>query len=186
MMLQYEEYVPAKDNIDQVARILKGVGTHTSISVLRFLGACKAFVSQPPIIIVDEDALFIEESPQIKLIDYLRDYLPYSTVICLQSTCEDLLSYEKIVVLDKGEVIEQGEPLNLIKSSKSSLMEIIKDKDQALYQNLLAHVSPTNKLNPILLKSLDDTLRIGGIGWRKEGRKRRILNGTKFTGMLKR
>ena len=68
-----------------------------------------------PLIVVDEDALRFEEVEEVDLLTSLIKYLRDSALVCILNSTSDLMKFDKIVLLEKGKIVESGNPLDLIR-----------------------------------------------------------------------
>lgn len=64
--------------------------------------------------------------------EQLRD----TTIISILSGFEHLMKYDDVIIFDKGSIVEQGSPINLLKNENSYLYSFIKEADKALFDDL--------------------------------------------------
>ena len=79
-----------------------------SVSIKKIILACRAFLSKPKILLIDENALDIKGQNKSFYFKMIFKRLMESTVMVVMNNFENLKMIDYIVVMDKGKVIEEG------------------------------------------------------------------------------
>ena len=107
-------------------------GKNIKRSVKKLISFCRAIVEQPKIIITFEESfdfgMGIENNLQT-----ISKKLPDSTILCITKETTNLLSFDKILFIDSGKIIEKGDPRKLISDKRSYLYTYLKEVES---QNL--------------------------------------------------
>ena len=76
------------------------------------------------IIIMDEATSSIDYKTETLIQKSLEKSLKNSTVITIAHRIKTIINYDRIIVLQSGELIEQGSPRQLINSKKGTFYEL--------------------------------------------------------------
>ena len=90
-----------------------------SIGEKQLICIIRAIVRKSKIIILDEATSSIDLITEKKIQSLLDTHLKYSTVISIAHRINTIINYDKILVLDKGQVVEYDTPINLLNNSDS-------------------------------------------------------------------
>jgi ABC-type multidrug transport system fused ATPase/permease subunit len=89
----------------------------------------KVFLDKPPIIVYDEDALYIHGVHRSFYIKQLFQNLRESGILGFIKDFSQIYNYSNVLILEKGEIIEQDPPLDLINNQQSHLYRIVMKDD---------------------------------------------------------
>lgn len=89
----------------------------------------KVYLDKPPIIVYDEDALFIHGVNRSFYIKQLFQNLRESGIMGFVKDLSQIYHYSNTIILEKGEIIEQDPPLDLIDNQQSHLYRIVMRDD---------------------------------------------------------
>lgn len=89
----------------------------------------KVFLDKPPIIVYDEEALYIHGVHRSFYIKQLFHNLRESGILGFIKDFSQIYHYSNILILEKGEIIEQDPPLDLISNQESNLYRIVMKDD---------------------------------------------------------
>ena len=103
-------------------------GKYLSIQEKILLNWAKIILLKPKIIIIDESNILDEE---IELIEQklLEEELNNPTIIKIVHKIKSIFTYQKILILENGNLIEEGIPINLINNENSKLNLLIREND---------------------------------------------------------
>lgn len=72
------------------------------------IAIARAFVKNPEIIILDDSLSAVDTRTESKITHYLNNALASKTAIIITHRIYNLLSFDKILIMDKGQIIERG------------------------------------------------------------------------------
>jgi ABC-type multidrug transport system fused ATPase/permease subunit len=88
-------------------------GTNLSQGQRQLLCLARALLKSPRVLVMDEATASIDYATDAKIQDTLRE-LKGSTIITIAHRLQTIIDYDKVLVLEKGEVAEYGAPWELI------------------------------------------------------------------------
>lgn len=88
-------------------------GGNLSQGQRQLLCLARALLKQPRVLMMDEATASIDYSTDSKIQDTIRELK--STIITIAHRLQTIVDYDKVLVLDKGEVVEYGHPHELLK-----------------------------------------------------------------------
>jgi ATP-binding cassette subfamily B protein len=117
------------DNIDQQYDALVGErGVKLSAGQRQRIAIARAFLDDKPILILDEATSALDSESEVLVQQALEDLWHNKTVIAIAHRLSTLRNMDKIIVLDKGQIAEQGSHEHLLKHGQ-------------IYASLWAHQS---------------------------------------------
>lgn len=93
-------------------------GANFSQGQRQLLCLARALLRQTRIVFLDEATASVDNDTDARIQTTIRQEFVNSTVICIAHRLRTVIDYDKILVLDKGRVLEYGSPLELIENSK--------------------------------------------------------------------
>lgn len=93
-------------------------GNNLSQGQRQLLCLARALLKQPKVLMMDEATASIDYNTDSKIQDTIRELK--STIITIAHRLQTIVDYDKVLVLDKGEVVEYGHPYELLKKGESS------------------------------------------------------------------
>ena len=72
------------------------------------ISIARAFIKDPDIIIMDDCLSAVDTSTEQQIIGYLREALQDKTTILITHRLNILSDFDRIIVLDKGKIVEEG------------------------------------------------------------------------------
>ncbi|OEJ86325.1 Oligomycin resistance ATP-dependent permease YOR1 [Hanseniaspora osmophila] len=114
-------------------------GTNYSLGERQLLALSRALVRRSKILILDEATSSVDYETDNKIQHKIVQEFGESTILCIAHRLKTILNYDKILVLDQGEVREFDTPLNLFKQEQSIFREMcnrsgISDADFEIHQ----------------------------------------------------
>lgn len=88
-------------------------GTNLSQGQRQLLCLARALLKQPQVLLMDEATASIDYATDAKIQDTIRELR--NTTITIAHRLQTIIDYDKVVVMDKGEVAQFGTPWDLIK-----------------------------------------------------------------------
>ena len=92
-------------------------GSNLSQGQRQLLCLARALLKSPRVLLMDEATASIDYATDAKIQDTLRE-IKGSTIITIAHRLQTIIDYDKVLVLDKGEVVEYAAPWELIKKEK--------------------------------------------------------------------
>ena len=92
-------------------------GSNLSQGQRQLLCLARALLKSPRVLLMDEATASIDYATDAKIQDTLHE-IKGSTIITIAHRLKTIVDYDKVLVLDKGEVVEYDAPWNLIRKEK--------------------------------------------------------------------
>ena len=105
-------------------RKIEQSGTNLSVGEKQLICICRAILRKTKIIVMDEATANIDMNTEEKIQKALEYALNNSTVITVAHRIKKIINYDKILVLNNGEIIEFDTPKNLIDNEKSLFYQL--------------------------------------------------------------
>ena len=105
-------------------RKIEQSGTNLSVGEKQLICICRAILRKTKIIVMDEATANIDMNTEEKIQKALEYALNNSTVITVAHRIKTIINYDKILVLNNGEIIEFDTPKNLINNEKSLFYQL--------------------------------------------------------------
>lgn len=110
------EFIKNYDNkYDQILSKQFEDGIEPSYGQKQKIALARAFYENPPVLVLDEPTSAIDPKSEFEIFEKLYDFAKNKTVIIISHRFSTVRNAEKIVVLDKGKIIESGTHIDLIK-----------------------------------------------------------------------
>ncbi|OMH84582.1 putative multidrug resistance-associated protein [Zancudomyces culisetae] len=113
-------------------------GKNFSAGERQLISLCRAILGNSRLIVMDEATANIDLETDKLIQKAIHSYFKNSTVITIAHRLHTVIGggYDKVLVLDKGAVVEFGEPWDLIQNPDSLLGKMIADTGDAMQKNL--------------------------------------------------
>lgn len=90
-------------------------GKNYSLGERQLLALTRALVRNTKVLYLDEATSNVDAKTDFKVQKIISEEFTNMTVLCVAHRLKTILKYDRVVVLDKGEIVECGEPLDLFK-----------------------------------------------------------------------
>lgn len=90
-------------------------GTNLSQGQRQLLCLARALLKAPKVLLMDEATASIDYATDAKIQETIREIK--NTTITIAHRLQTIIDYDKVLVLDKGEVVEFGDPFDLVRKS---------------------------------------------------------------------
>lgn len=109
-------------------------GTNVSQGQRQLICLARAIVSKPKILLLDEATSAVDEATDDILQQILKTTFSHCTVIVIAHRLSTVIDFDKLLVLDRGRIVESGRPIDLSRRDGpfSELLEHSVDKDELL------------------------------------------------------
>lgn len=94
-------------------------GNNLSQGQRQLLCLARAMLKSPTVLLMDEATASIDYATDSKIQETIRE-LENSTIITIAHRLQTIVDYDKVLVLDKGEIVEYGHPWELMKMKDGS------------------------------------------------------------------
>jgi ABC-type multidrug transport system fused ATPase/permease subunit len=94
-------------------------GANFSVGQRGLLCLARAFLRDSKVIVIDEATASIDVSTDNFIQQVIRDVFEHATILCIAHRLRTIADYDKVLVLDQGEVVEFDSPYNLLTGSAS-------------------------------------------------------------------
>lgn len=105
-----------KFHLDQ---FVEDEGANFSLGERQLLALARALVRNSKILILDEATSSVDYETDSKIQKTIINEFSDCTILCIAHRLKTILNYDKILVLDKGELVEFDKPLKLFNNEKS-------------------------------------------------------------------
>lgn len=117
------------------------------------LALARVFLTNKPIVIMDEPTTGLDPNLSLKIMKSLKDMAQNKTVIMVTHNPTEVALSDRVVVIEKGEVAADGKPMDLIKTSEFLRNVLTKDdikNKNKLYQTSINGVNPMQEAATVL------------------------------------
>ena len=105
-------------------RKIEQSGTNLSVGEKQLICICRAILRKTKIIVMDEATANIDMTTEEKIQKALEYALENSTVITVAHRIKTIINYDKILVLNNGEIVEFDSPQKLINNEQSLFYQL--------------------------------------------------------------
>lgn len=95
-------------------------GSNFSAGERQLLALARALLRRPKILLMDEASSSIDKAADARLQSFIKDAFAASTVITIAHRLLSVCEYDRILVLDAGQVVEYDSPKALLSKGPSS------------------------------------------------------------------
>ena len=118
-----------EDLPEQLEFKLKECGTNLSVGERQLVCLARALIQESKIIIMDEATANVDFKTDRLIQEVIRDKFKDSTVITIAHRLNTIMDYDKVLVLDGGQVVEFDKPELLIRKG-GLFVEMIRSQTQ--------------------------------------------------------
>lgn len=93
-------------------------GSNLSQGQRQLLCLARAMLKNPKVLLMDEATASIDYATDAKIQETIREL--QNTTVTIAHRLQTIIDYDKVLVLDRGEVVEYGDPYDLIRKSNGS------------------------------------------------------------------
>jgi len=95
---------------------------------------------QARLVILDEPFRGLDREARRRLLQRARDLWPRATLLCITHDVSETESFDRVIVLDRGRVVEDGDPRMIARQADSRYRALL-EADAALRKNIWADAS---------------------------------------------
>lgn len=120
-------------------------GTNLSQGQRQLLCLARALLKAPKVLLMDEATASIDYATDAKIQETIREIK--NTTITIAHRLQTIIDYDKVLVLDKGEVVEFGDPWDLVRMENGTFKGMCEmSGDWEILQKLAKEASETRRL----------------------------------------
>ncbi|KAF2219714.1 bile acid-transporting ATPase [Elsinoe ampelina] len=93
-------------------------GSNLSQGQRQLLCLARALLKAPKVLLMDEATASIDYATDAKIQETIREFK--NTTLTIAHRLQTIIDYDKVLVLDKGEVVEYGDPYDLVRKEEGS------------------------------------------------------------------
>ena len=128
-------------------------GQNIEKSLRKVVSFARTILEQPKLLMIYEEALSWGNDVSSNL-DILRARSPDTTVLAITQSNKGVLSYDQVLLLDGGMIIDQGDPIELIRREQSHFYNYLKETDREMFAQLRAQIDERLKKGDLRAKQL--------------------------------
>ncbi|MCB9310890.1 MAG: ABC transporter ATP-binding protein [Lewinellaceae bacterium] len=117
---KYASYASIHDDIEALTNGYKTIlgerGVTLSGGQKQRVSIARALIKNPQVVILDDALSAVDTQTEQKIMSYFLTYLRDKTAVVITHRANNLLNYDKIIVLENGEIVEEGIHETLIKN----------------------------------------------------------------------
>lgn len=126
-------------------------GQNIEKSLRKVVSFARTILEQPKLLMIYEEALSWGNDVSSNL-DILRERSPDTTVLAITQSNKGVLSYDQVLLLDGGMIIDQGDPIELIRREQSHFYNYLKETDREMFAQLRAQIDERLKKGDLRAK----------------------------------
>lgn len=119
-------------------------GQNIEKSIRKVISLARAILEKPRLILLYEEAINCGYGVAYN-VDVLKARCPESTVMSITRSNRNILSYDQIILMDGGMIIDQGDPIELISQEQSHFHNYLKETDHETFLNLKRQMELKNR-----------------------------------------
>lgn len=89
-------------------------GKNLSIGQKQLICIARALADVPRILMMDEATSNIDPKTDLKIQEIIKKEFKDSTVVTIAHRLNTIIQYDRLIILDQGEIIEEGKPIELL------------------------------------------------------------------------
>uniref|UniRef100_A0AAF5CVD0 Uncharacterized protein n=1 Tax=Strongyloides stercoralis TaxID=6248 RepID=A0AAF5CVD0_STRER len=117
----------ALSNAEGLDFIVSEGGSNISVGTCQLICLARAILRKSKILVLDEATAAIDYHTDQLIQNTIRTEFSSSTVIAIAHRLNTIMDYDRIIVLDKGQIIEFDTPSNLLKNKDSTFYSMAQD-----------------------------------------------------------
>jgi ATP-binding cassette subfamily C (CFTR/MRP) protein 9 len=128
------ELAQMKETIDEMPGQLdadvKDGGSNFSAGQKQLLGLARAILHKSKLIIMDEATSSVDLATERTLLGVVKEVFKDSTVLTIAHRLDTIVDGDRVLVLEDGQLVEDGVPSQLIHQSKSKFASMVKSSNE--------------------------------------------------------
>ncbi|KAH8927801.1 P-loop containing nucleoside triphosphate hydrolase protein [Atractiella rhizophila] len=104
--------------------VVEDEGLNLSVGERSLVSLARALVKNSQIIVLDEATAAVDYATDFRIQTTIRTEFSHATLLCIAHRLRTILSYDRILVMDKGEVAEFDSPENLFRKEDGIFRQV--------------------------------------------------------------
>ncbi|KAJ3317941.1 hypothetical protein HDV06_001051 [Boothiomyces sp. JEL0866] len=101
-------------------------GDNLSVGQRQLLCLARAILAQPKFLVMDEATASIDLETDALIQEAIKNHFANTTVLCIAHRLNTIADFDKVLVLEKGEMVEYDKPAKLLKKNNSVFSQMVK------------------------------------------------------------
>ena len=129
-----------EDNPDEVKQKLnfeiEDAGKNLSVGEKQLVCIARALLDVPKILLMDEATSNIDQFTDLQIQEVIKHEFKNTTIITIAHRLNTIIQYDRIFVMQAGEIIEQGSPVELL-TRESAFRDMVRENGSEYEEKLL-------------------------------------------------
>ncbi len=138
--------------------VIEQGGANVSVGQRQLICIARALLKRSRVLVLDEATANISTAEDVVMQRVLREDFRHATVMCIAHRLNSVVDCSRILVLDRGRVVEYDSPAALVSRDDSRFKSLILDTGPASSRHLLALASRASAMVEVELVHEDDVL----------------------------
>ena len=122
-------------------------GKNLSIGQKQLICITRALIKNPKILLMDEATSNIDQKTDSTIQSIFKKHLKRTTVFTIAHRLQIIIQYDKIIVLSKGQLLEQGSPYELL-TRKGSMFSSMVDEEGPEFRKKMLYCAKNKSFDP--------------------------------------
>eukprot|EP01052_Picozoa_sp_SAG31_P020348 SAG31_NODE_1525_length_8006_cov_5.106614_3_plen_179_part_00 len=144
-----------KNMPQQLATPVGEGGASFSVGERQLLCLARSVLAQRKILIMDECTASVDVQTDAKIQSMIRDAFKTCTVFAIAHRLDTIIDYDRIVVLDHGQLAEYDSPANLLRNSSNGIFSSLVAESGAAQAERLKKIAFAKAAPPLVEQSSD-------------------------------
>jgi ABC-type multidrug transport system fused ATPase/permease subunit len=101
-------------------------GSNMSYGQRQLMCLARAFLARPVILVMDEATASIDQESDERVQSIIKQHFKHATILSIAHRLESIADFDKILVLDQGELIEFDTPSALLSAPESAFSQLVR------------------------------------------------------------
>ena len=126
---------------------IKNGGSNLSVGQKQIICIARAIIKKPKILLMDEATANIDTYTDALIQKLVRDEFEDTTVITIAHRIETIITYDRLIIMKNGEIVETGSPRELIEDQDSHFTNMIKGAGENYIMRLFEEINKIRQID---------------------------------------
>ena len=132
-------------------------GSNFSVGERQLICLSRAIIRKSNILLLDEATSSVDKILDNLIQETIRKVFKNKTILTIAHRIDTILDYDRILIMDDGNVLEYDKPQILLNNKQSKFSQIVKESFGIDIKNIKSHLSISNN-NKLLTASIQDSM----------------------------